>query len=123
MNRAFLSAWVALGIAAAAPGLGLAQVARLDLTERPPAFHLIDERLDRLSSRIDRQMTHGWLARTATEQAHREINGMKDQLNADREQHGGRITVPDRFYLQARIDRLEESLRIERVNVANPRVG
>ncbi len=120
MNRAFLSAWAALIIAASLPSLGWAQGLRLDLTERPFAFHRIDEQLDRLSSRIDRDMAQGQRARADTEQAHREINGLQDQLNADREEHGGRITVPDRFDLQARIDRLKESLRIERVNVENP---
>jgi hypothetical protein len=120
MNRAFLSAWAALSIAASLPGLGLAQGSRLDLSERPSALHRIIEQLDRLGGRIDREVAQGRLARPDADRARREINSIQDQMNADREEHGGRVTVADRFDLQARIDRLKENLRQERINAAKP---
>ena len=115
MDRAFLSAWAALSIAASLPSLGLAQGSRLDLSAKPSALHRIIEQLDRLNSGIDREVAQGRLARPDADRAHREISGIQAQMTADREEHGGRVTVADRFDLQARINRLRENLRQERM--------
>jgi opacity protein-like surface antigen len=118
MKTVILAAVALASIAASLPAAALAQAAQPPASPSPAAPNGISAQLDRLSSRVDRYLAQGQLSQKDAHQAHLEINRIQDEASADREQHGGHLTVADHFDLQAEIDHLNAELHRERTGAA-----
>jgi hypothetical protein len=111
--KSLLIAAAVASLVASLPGLALAQAASSHI----PASELgLNEQLDQLSARIDRDVGGGQLSQTQAVDAMREVSSIQDAADAEREEHGGQLGVADRLELQARIDHLKADLRHERTN-------
>jgi hypothetical protein len=73
----------------------------------PPGIH---ERIDFLYSRINDARANGWLGRREADMAFRDLNDIRNQEDHLRYQDGGRLTPPDRDYLQSRLDQLSRRI-------------
>jgi hypothetical protein len=83
----------------------------------------INEQLNLLSARIDREMARGLVTKHDAEDFQREINDLQAESSDERLQNGGPLKEGDRFDLQARISRLKERLdrEIAKGAAATPR--
>jgi len=104
--KALLTAAAVASLAASFPGLTLAQAAQYG----------INQQLDQLSAKIDREVGRGQLSQTQAVDALREVSSIEDAADAEREEHGGELEVANRLDLQARIDRLKAHILQERTN-------
>jgi hypothetical protein len=114
--KTLLTAMIAVSIVASFPGLALAQAAPAGSPQIPAAELGINEQLDRMSARIDREVGSGQLSQTEAVDALREVSSIEDAADADREEHGGQLPVADHLEFQTRIDHLKENIRHERTS-------
>jgi hypothetical protein len=101
-------------LAAVLPSLALSQNSPLALPNGRAPRPGANEQLDQLSARVDRDLAEGRISPAQATEDHRRINAIEDEVSADREEHGGRLTDSDRFDIEAQIERLRDSLRRER---------
>ena len=98
------------------PGLAAAQAALTRSSQIPAAEYGINQQLDQLSARVDREVGRCQLSQTEAVDALRDVSSIQDAADADREENGGQLTVPNRLEIQARIDHLKAAIRQERTS-------
>jgi len=115
MKTLLIAAAVA-SLVASLPGLILAQGLAAGSPPIPAVEQPINQQLDQLSARIDREVGGGQLSQTQAVDALREVSSIQDAADAEREEHGGQLGFADRLELQTRIDHLKSDLRHERTS-------
>jgi hypothetical protein len=71
----------------------------------------IRERIDYMEARIDRGVRNGDLTRREARIARQDLNEVRRMEASLRRRDGGRLTGPDREYLQSRLDQVGRNIR------------
>jgi hypothetical protein len=97
--------------AASAPIRASAQGEPLRISGDPPAEISLDDQARTLGANVTTEIRANRISPGNANLVQRELNGVQSQIAADRDRHGGRLTVAERIDLQGQIDKIADEIR------------
>ena len=105
-----MAAMIALA-AASAPGLALSQGAPLRPAADTPGQAKLSDQVLALDAKLAARIKANRISPVNADLIQRELNDVQARIAADRDAHGGQLTVAERLRQQAQIDKIADEIR------------
>ena len=109
---------IAALVVASAPTFVAAQAQPLNLSSETAGRLSISDQVRGLAAKLEAEVALKRISSSNADRVHRELNEVQAQIAADRDRHGGRNTVAERFDLQDQVDKIADEIQKDTVGGA-----